>query len=251
MRHLLAACSMIFCAGAIQAEEIVAALSQNRISITANFDGSEIFLFGAVKRDEQPPVDEQLDVIITIAGPLEPAVVRKKAKRFGIWINTDSFEFTYAPSLYAVASTGPMNKILKGWDDFRHRIGVERMINPVTPPGMVQDERDYIDALVRIRQNQGLYSTTPATVDMSEDTLFVTHIALPANLVEGDYTARIFLVRDGSVVDSHDTTIYVRKVGLERWIYNLANQEPLVYGLLCVLLAVFAGWAASIAFRRA
>ena len=251
MRYLLVAFFLFFWASAAQAEEIVAALSQNRVSITANFDGSEIFLFGAVKREEPSPDDEKLDVIITIAGPLEPVVVRRKAKRFGIWVNTDTFEFHYAPSFYAVATTGPFSEILKGWDDFRHKISVERMINPVKPPGTIADERDFINALIRIRQDEGLYSTTPTKINMTENTLIGTHIALPANLVEGDYTARIFLVRDGNVLDSHESTIFVRKVGLERWIYNLANQRPLIYGLLSVLLAVAAGWIASVAFRRA
>ena len=251
MRLFLAALSLLCWSSAAPADEIVAALSQNRISITANFDGSEIFLFGAVKREQPQSNDEKLDVIITIAGPLEPVVVRRKTKRFGIWVNTDTFEFTYAPSFYAVATTGPFDEILEGWDDFRHRISVERMINPVTPPGTIADERKFIEALIRIRQDQGLYSETPTRIDVTENTLIGTHIALPANLVEGDYTARIFLIRDGSVLDSHEATIFVRKVGLERWIYNLANQRPLVYGLLSVLLAVVTGWAASLAFRRA
>ena len=36
-------------------EEVVAGLSQNRIAITANFDGSELLIFGAVKREAPPP----------------------------------------------------------------------------------------------------------------------------------------------------------------------------------------------------
>ena len=36
-------------------EAIVAGLSQNRVSITADFDGSEILIYGAVKRDAPAP----------------------------------------------------------------------------------------------------------------------------------------------------------------------------------------------------
>ena len=38
-----------------QAEQVVAELSQTRVSITANFDGSSIWVFGAVKRDAPAP----------------------------------------------------------------------------------------------------------------------------------------------------------------------------------------------------
>ena len=89
----------------------------------------------------------------------------------------------------------------------------------------------------------------PGGVELSEDTLFATSLSLPANLVEGDYTARIFLTRGGAVVDQYDTIIDVRKVGLERWIYNLAHQRPLIYGLLSLFIAIVAGWAASAVFR--
>jgi hypothetical protein len=41
----------------------------------------------------------------------------------------------------------------------------------------------------------------------------------------------------------------VRKVGLERFIFNLAHQQPLIYGLVSLVLAALAGWGASAAFR--
>ncbi|MGC1259467.1 MAG: TIGR02186 family protein, partial [Jannaschia helgolandensis] len=40
-----------------------------------------------------------------------------------------------------------------------------------------------------------------------------------------------------------------QKVGLERWIYALANEEPILYGLLSLFIAIVAGWGASAVFR--
>ena len=45
------------------------------------------------------------------------------------------------------------------------------------------------------------------------------------------------------------TFIDVRKVGIERWIYNLAHEKPLIYGLLSLFIAIVAGWSASAVFR--
>jgi hypothetical protein len=44
--------------------------------------------------------------------------------------------------------------------------------------------------------------------------------------------------------------ITVRKVGLERWLYRLAFDQPFLYGLMSLGVAVFAGWGASAAFRK-
>jgi len=50
-------------------------------------------------------------------------------------------------------------------------------------------------------------------------------------------------------VDVHEQTIPVRKVGLERAIYTLAHERPLIYGLLSLFIAIAAGWLASAVFR--
>ena len=46
-----------------------------------------------------------------------------------------------------------------------------------------------------------------------------------------------------------ETTIDVRKVGLERWLYNMSREQPLLYGLMSLAIAIAAGWGASAAFR--
>jgi len=50
-------------------------------------------------------------------------------------------------------------------------------------------------------------------------------------------------------VSSFQTTIDVRKVGLERFLFNLAHQQPVLYGLMSLAIAIAAGWGASAAFR--
>lgn len=78
-------------------EEIVLGMSQDEVAITATFDGSNILVFGAIKRESAIPEGE-LGVIVTIAGPSEPVAVHRKERRFGIWVNTDTVEVDAAPS---------------------------------------------------------------------------------------------------------------------------------------------------------
>jgi hypothetical protein len=51
------------------------------------------------------------------------------------------------------------------------------------------------------------------------------------------------------VVSQLETVIDVQKVGLERWLYTLSRQQPLVYGLMSLAIAIAAGWGASAAFQ--
>jgi len=232
------------------AEEVVAGLSQNRVAITANFDGSEILISGAVKRDAPPPSGEgPLQVIIAVAGPSEPVKVRRKERRAGIWVNADEVDVDAAPAFYAVATSAPWNEVIKDTEDLRHRISIERAIRSVGAPSTIQDSESFTEALIRIRTREDLYQTLENKVKVDEETLFDTAIALPANLTEGTYSVRIFLTRGGKVVDEFNSSLDVQKVGLERWIFTLANEQPIIYGFLSLFIAIAAGWGASAIFR--
>jgi len=240
---------LLFAAFPLQAETVVAGLSQNRVAITANFDGSEILIFGAVKRDSPPPNTAPLEVIITVSGPPEPATVRKKDRRFGIWVNTEAVEIDRAPSFYAVATSAPLETSLRATEDLRHRITIPSAIRSVGAPMEVANPERFTEALIRIRQEAGLYKRLEESVHFRDQTLFDLSLALPANLRAGAYTTRILLTREGHVVDFFETSIDVQKVGLERFLYNLAYQQPLAYGLLSLAIAIAAGWMASAVFR--
>ena len=230
-------------------EVIVAGMSQNRVSITADFDGSEILIYGAVKRDAPPPEGGPLEVIVTVEGPSTPVAVRRKDRVAGIWINNASVHIDSAPSFYAVATTGPLDHILSDIDNLRYGITIERMIRAIGIAEEADQAGEFVLALLRVRTNEGRYRVLEGKVELSEATLFRTDVVLPANLTEGEYKVRLFLLRDKRVIASQERVIGVRKEGLERFIFNLAQQQPLIYGLLSLALAAIAGWGASAAFR--
>lgn len=231
-----------------QAEEIVLGLSSDQVSIDTSFDGSEILIFGAVKRDA-PIIDEpRLQVIVTVAGPSEPMTVRRKEKRFGIWVNTDAVEVDYAPSFYAVSSSTLLGLSVSETEDQRHRISIPRAIRSVGAPMDITDSESFTEALIRIKSSSDQYQLNEGTVSVDEQTLFRTAIKLPAALTEGDYATRIFLTRGGEVISKYETSIYVRKVGLERWLFTLSRENAFLYGLMSLAIAIAAGWGASAAF---
>ena len=228
------------------AEEIVLGLSKDEVAITATFDGSDILIFGAIKRDAPAPTDSDLGVIVTVAGPNEAVTVRRKERRFGIWVNSEAVDIDVAPSFYAVATNRPLTEILDEDEDLNIRISTGRAIRSVGPSET--DSSKFADALIRIRESSRLYQTLPEGVWLKDNTLFRTLIHLPANLIEGDYLAEIYLTRNGQVIDLYRTTIPVKKVGLERWLYNLAHDNAVLYGLMSLAIAIAAGWCASAVF---
>jgi len=245
-----AALVFLVLAGAARANEtIVSGLSQNRVSITADFDGSEILIYGAVKRETPVPDGPPLEVIITVEGPATPVIVRRKDRVAGIWLNNAEVRVDSAPSFYAVATTGPLQRILSDTENLRHKITIERVIRVVGITDEAAESGAFVLAMLRVRTNEDRYRVLEGRVELTEDTLFRTDVVLPANLTEGEYKVRLFLLRAGKVVATQDRLIGVRKEGLERFIFTMAQEQPLIYGLLSLLLAAVAGWAASAAFR--
>lgn len=235
---------------AAQAEEVLAGLSQTSVALTASFEGSEILVFGAVYRPgPMDPAALPLAVIVTVQGPAQRLSVWRKGRRAGVWMNVEEVRVSRAPSFYAVASSKPLAEALNDTEDLRHRVSIPQAIRAFGAIATVADAPAFTEALTRLRTEDGLYQLNEGAVEITRDTLFRTTIALPANLTEGSYAARVFLTRGGEVLDVFETVIDVRKTGIEAWLSLLARDQPFAYGLLAVALAVAAGWGASTAAR--
>ncbi|MEM8570511.1 MAG: TIGR02186 family protein [Pseudomonadota bacterium] len=252
IRALVIALTVLQSATVLAQETVVTGLSTENIALNATFNGSQLFVFGAIRRTAPPPADAgPLDVIITVKGPVKPITVRRKARMFGIWVNEAAVGVRESPSFYAIATTRPLSDLLTETERLRYGIGMDQAVRRVESHPGLTDTQPFAEALVRLREHAGLYEQLDGAVSLAEDTLFQTEIELPANIVEGDYAAEFFLVRDRAVVSSGNATIVVEKTGIERWLYNLSQQQPLIYGILSVVLALAAGWLAATAFRLA
>ena len=175
--------------------------------------------------------------------------MRRKERRFGIWVNTETVTVRQAPSFYAIATTRPLDELLTETERLRYGIGMDQAVRRIGGT-MIATRRLHRGAdpaqaggrQLRAAERRGEGHRGDAVPD---------RIEMPANLVEGDYAAEFFLVRDREVISSGATIITVEKAGIERWLYNLSRDEPLIYGLMSVALALAAGWLAAAAFRLA
>lgn len=245
MRSLILIVSLFAATIAAATETVVSELSQNGVSITANFDGSEIFIFGAIKRDA--PVNAsagKLDVIIEISGPPVETLVRRKERKLGIWVNADNVIVDRAPSFYSIAATGAVEDLVSESERSLRNLGLDFAVRVDDPA-----HADFREAVIRIHQDEGTYTREVTPVTLTEETLFTTKIAMPVNVVEGDYTVKTLLVRDQRVISTSTSTITVRKAGIERWLYALAHEHAMIYGLMSLAVALIAGWGASAIFR--
>lgn len=249
----------LFAGLSAKADQLVTDLSEHKVAIRSNFTGTQILLFGAVEADRPDARGLDRDVVIVVAGPRRPMTVRRKERVAGIWVNHDSVTLPKVPGYYAVASTRPLEvtadvALLK-----REQIGIENVdLGPPSAQAMdgsaqilpPEEEQSFVKALIRNKKRTRLYISDPGGVTFLGQTLFRATFDIPANVPVGLYTATVFLLRDGKVVDATASPLYIDKSGLERFIYRVAHTQPLFYGLIAVIGAALAGWIASAVLRE-
>jgi uncharacterized protein (TIGR02186 family) len=230
----------------IAKEKVVFGLSQNQVSITPNFSGTEIIVYGAIDRTNlDKSITAPLDIIITLSSIPKSISVRKKTPVFNVWTNTQVMDRVFAPDYYSVLSTRPIKDILTPEQDKLFSIQIENTIYmPNHQKYITFDTNAFRDALIRLRRQSDLYREAFDGVIITEGALFQARLQLPDNIVSGDYRVRIFLVKNKRVQDVLISDIYVRKAGLERILHELAHDKPLQYGLISVFYALVVGWLA-------
>ena len=227
-------------------DSIVTGLSSKNIHINTTFTGSEILLFGSIKRSEKEEIIPS-DIIIEVLGPKSDIILLQKKKILGIWVNSNPIKIYGSPSFYSLLYTENPKTILTKDELRRTAIGVEKFFLSNKQSPIYQDA---VNAKIRIKIKEGSYILNNNKINIKNKTLFSTKISLPANLTEGDYSTTIYLVQNGKVINHSTDIVKVRKIGLERWLYTTAQQNPFFYGMFSIFLALFFGWGASSLFKK-
>lgn len=220
---------------------LIADLDDHLIAITTGFAGADVLLFGTT--------DGPGDVIVVVKGPVADVEVLRKERVAGIWINRKGLGFQNVPAVYVMASSKPLGELLP--DDQRafYQMGIDNVqMVPVAPDDT--DLKTFSEALIRAKQNSGLFSDQPARILFIGDRLFRVNLRVPSTVPTGTYLAEVYLVRDQKVVGAQTTPLVISKIGFGADIYDFAHRHSATYGVIAVLVALFAGWIAHLAFRR-
>ena len=239
---------LLFVAGwayPVQSSTLVADLDLDQVSITIDFNGENLLLFGAVSGETAS------DIIVILKGPDVPIALRKKERASGIWMNRQTIIWQNAPSFYHIFSNRTLDEVLSEEQQARLRIGAEH-IGLRTSEVMLDKEKakSWRNALTRNMAERGLWKLNERNVSIMRGALFRAPVYLPANIVPGEYEVRVLHLQNNQLVAEDTTYISVAKTGIGAMIYAFAHDYSIFYGIFAVCFAVFAGWLAAAAFRK-
>ncbi len=252
MMRFLALLLLVTPANAAQPADIAVALTDDLVEIDTGFSGAELTLFGAVTGVDDP--QGKVDIISVVRGPETDFNIRRIVKHNLIWTPGAPHTVKGAPGLYLTNATRPINDIAPLPDQAAHGLGLDAL--PIRAGGREHGATDesesrlFAEAFLTEVEFKGLYRDLVGGVSFKKGALFSINIDLPATTPVGAYEVAVYLYRDGVLLGADSAKILVNKVGAERRIYDLAQKRPILYGLLCVALSLFAGWLAAMAFRK-
>lgn len=233
------------------AEQLVSTVSNPSIAITSSFNGETLTFFGTIEPD--PGATQRLsgpyDVVIVVIGPSSDRVARLKTNELGIWINTQQVVFKTFPTYYQVLASGPLDRITD-----RATLDAAAILPEAQPaksaPSDTPGTREFGAELVRLMEQRGLFGVDEAAVKFLSNTTYSARLDLPGNIQSGLFIAQTYVFKDGLLIAKAGESFSISTTGFERLVGATARENPLVYGLVSVVLALGTGWLAGVAFKR-
>lgn len=235
---------MIFVAAPVHAAELKLELARDKVDITTGFNGTQLPIFGISD-------DPKADIVITLTGPENTVVVRKKNRVGGAWMNTDSVQFRRVPSYYDYALTRAETEIGDSALMGQQAIGISGLgYYSEDANDDPQKVDSYRDALVSDMQSRGFYPLKYKDITLIEPTFFRVAFDLPPGVPTGLYTVKGLLVRNGEIVAEEIKSLQVGQVGFNARVYLFATENAFFYGIFTILIALISGWSAFTFLRR-
>jgi len=253
MIRLLAALFLVFSlAMPAMAARLVSQISTDTVEITSSFAGEKLTFFGTIVPDagsEEEVVEGTFHVVVVVLGPTQNRVARQMSNVLGVWLNTDQVEFEKFPSYFHVLSSARLSDITD--------IGT-LTTNFITPESHtlaalgsdIGKNIQFGRELIRLMTEEGLFGVQENAVNFMSDNFYSARLTLPSNAPPGPYIAMTYVFQNGEIIARKSEGFAVRKIGFERFLARSAVQQPLLYGLVCVVLALFTGWLGGVLFRR-
>ena len=236
--------SIILVNGGNSREFLLTDVVDKDIKIRTSFSGAQIFLYGTF----DPELFNKAVILVVIQGPRKDVILRRKFRKFGIWVTGDEqIYFKNMPSYYATASSGPLDK------EIFDNLFISKQIGWGNIKSSYYENTNELEhqAVGKSLIDEGLLSENNTSVEIFNKSLFKAVFDVPAVTPTGIYTAQTYLIgKNGKLIAEWENKIKVSKEGLAEELYDFSRNKSLFYGIFAALGAIIAGFLASEAFRR-
>jgi hypothetical protein len=220
-----------------------------QIPITLSFNGQDIPLEG-----DFPPGTE---VFIRVRSSKTEEVRLNRLGKVGIfWMPVEKAVIGGVPQMYLILSSSPLSTLPEA---LQKELGVDPSFAFLEEIAVITMEEDgeetveeearaFLEGLIKIKKDLGLYRVEEEGV-RREGSQYRATLRIPSSISPGEIHLDIYKIHGEEIVDHETSTIQAKNVGLGGWLIEAAEERSLLYGIVAVLVALFAGFAVGALFK--
>ncbi len=232
-------------------QKVLTGASKNLIEIGLSYRGDEIHFFGV------NPVPGSDVVIRLTAEKQEDIKLSVKGKVGPFWMTVKQYEVTDAPFIYKLHSSKPLDQIISPETAQELELGYvavkKKMKLHLARGDAAPEDADLVfKGLLKIKEEANLYNIVqdPKRLEEAEGKLFKHYFRFPSAATEGRYLVESFCFSKGQLVGYGKDVIEIKKVGIEHWLTQTSQNQPIFFGIMAVVVALGAGLLVGVIFRK-
>lgn len=225
-------------------------VSPDNVAINLGYHGAKLQITGQSRAGD--------DLIIRITNANGDAHYKYIGKAGGlVWMKKGDISFQNVPGVYLLYSSRDLELLLDPAEQKANVIGFDALKETLeietANEEFQQDKARWQDEFIRFKEKENLYITQTGTVtrkhgQKSDD--YQVEVSWPYQAATGDYTVESIAVRNGKIVERATTNFTVERAGIVKKLTDLAFNRAALYGIMAVLIAMVAGFAVGLVFKK-
>jgi uncharacterized protein (TIGR02186 family) len=230
--------------GPTRAAALELRVSPNEVEIGSFFEGAQVELQGSIPAGST--------AVVEVLGSTATEKLLRKGRRGGLWMSVGEIQVHKAPSLYLVLSSSPKIPELPGKET---SWGIAALQRKVKFSGRIEagEQAKFFQEFLELKKHERVYGILPGGLKVSaaREGQSAIHgiIPLPAKVPVGKYQVRLSVIQDGHLLPPKERVLEVRMVGFPAMLFDMAQQQGALYGVLAVLIAIATGFLMGFLFK--
>ena len=196
------------------------------------------------------------DLIVRISTEPTEAHMKFKGKAAGLfWMKMGDISFEHVPAAYLLFSSRNLENLLSKDERIKEGIGFEAIKDQAVMESSAEgmDPDRWIAEFIKFKKAEKLYLIEEGAVTRqhgAQGNEYQLEVKWPYQAAPGKYNIEVLAIRDGKVVDRAETSLTVERTGIVAKLSNLAFNHAAVYGIISIVVAMFAGFAVGALFKK-
>jgi uncharacterized protein (TIGR02186 family) len=189
-------------------------------------------------------------VLILQAGN-RSVTLNRKGRVAGVWLNVAQVKVSNVPDVYILAASDRLEDICS--PEVRQQLGLgldflRGQMKFTCEKPLTGSE---FDEFLKLKSSSGTYNTdvtiklAPAGAGRQEVSAV---LPIPATIPPQTYNVLLYCFIDGKPVERGVGTLIIERVGLARFMANLAHEKAALYGVLAIVVAMVVGIGMGVIF---